>query len=87
MEPDATTTWWLWNAIFADQAVRVVLQVRTLVTGGVEVNTPVAYFAECECGVGVSDSIADSIMIGNEEFAKLRATGAIQPLSPAWAVE
>jgi hypothetical protein len=81
-----TTTWWLWNATLDDRGIRVILEVKTTIANGFRVDTPVAYFAECDSGAGVTDSTATRIMIENEEFARLRAAGVIQPLSPTWAI-
>jgi hypothetical protein len=82
-----TTTWWLWDADLDDQGFRIILEVKTTVADGFRVDTPVAYFAECESGAGVPEWVGIRIMIENEEFATLRATGAIKPLSPAWAFQ
>jgi RNA polymerase subunit RPABC4/transcription elongation factor Spt4 len=82
----ATTTWWLWEANLDDQGIRVVIEVKTAVADGFRVDTPVAYFAECDSGSGVPEWIGTRIIIENEEFATLRAAGAIEPLAPEWAV-
>ncbi len=80
---DLTTTWWLWNASVEDRGKRVVLQVRTLRAGTLEVHTPVAYFAECDSGMGVSEWWANRIMLEPEEFARLMVAGDIRPLDKA----
>jgi hypothetical protein len=82
-----TTTWWLWDATIEDRGTRVVLEVKTTLTNGFRVDTPVGYFPESDAGSAVDGWIADRIMIDNDEFARLRAAGVIQPLSQSWAVE
>lgn len=87
MNDDGTTkTWWIWNATLDAQGFHVVIEVDTVNAEGFRVDTPVAYFVECDSGSGVPDWVGTRVMIGNEEFAKLRAEGAITPLSPEWAV-
>jgi hypothetical protein len=82
MDDNTTTTWWLWDATLNDRGIRVILEVRTTLLDGFRVDTPIAYFAECDSGSGVEGWIGTRIMIDNEEFARLRASGVIQPLSP-----
>ncbi len=86
MDDSTTTTWWLWDATFDEQGYRVIIEAKTVLADGFRVDTPVAYFAECDSGSGVPDWVATLMMIENEEFARLRAAGAIRPLSEAWAV-
>jgi hypothetical protein len=81
-----TTTWWLWEASLDDEGWRIILEVKTTLADDFRVDTPVAYFAECDAGSGVPEWVGTRIMIENEEFARLRAAGTIQPLSPAWDI-
>jgi hypothetical protein len=78
-DDDVTITWWLWEAEHQGSSIRVVLEVRTLVTETGEVNTPVGYFPESDSGGGV-DAWVNRIMIEAEAFARYRAQGAIKPL-------
>jgi len=79
---DVVTTWWLWDASIEDRGTRVVLEVRTAKLGDEEIHTPVGFFAECDSGMGVDGWMAGRIMIDNEQFARLRAEGAITSLTP-----
>jgi hypothetical protein len=81
-----TTTWWMWQANIDDSGVRVIVEVKTAIVEGFRTDTPVSYFAECEIGGTDLRWLGDKILIENEQFARLRAAGAIQALSPAWAV-
>jgi hypothetical protein len=87
MEHDSTTrTWWLWDAVIGERSTRVVIEVKTSIANGFRVDTPVSHFGECENGGTDLSWLGDHVLIANEEFAKLRAAGAIQPLSPTWAI-
>src|SRR5665811_1828799 len=81
-----TKTWWLWDAVFSERGTRIVLEVKTTITNGFRIDTPVGYFGECETAGTDLSWIGDQILIEAEEFARLRTAGAIEPLSPAWAV-